>query len=197
MRRAISPSRDPTLGPPTQARNGARNPVGLRFSAPPFHVDSLKVRIEPPAMSATRLRIDAPFGSADDCARIACSVAAPMVDRGGCMSRGAHLPSGSRAAVAEPTDHPRGEGHPARVVHRAAMRVNLVRPVRGPLLLVGPWAGGPAGVLVAAGPGVRRSRAGDDARAERDQGHLSEPDAAELLALDAALRTRAPRLISS
>ncbi|MFE9101674.1 class I SAM-dependent methyltransferase [Actinomadura geliboluensis] len=28
--------RNPTLGPPAQARNGARNPVGLRFPAPPF-----------------------------------------------------------------------------------------------------------------------------------------------------------------
>lgn len=54
-----------------------------------------------------------------------------------------------------------------------------------------------AGVLVAAGPGVRRGRAGDDARAERDQGHLGERDAAELLALDAALCTRTSPLISS
>lgn len=107
------------------------------------------------------------------------------------------MPRWSRAAVAELTAHPRGERHPARVVHGATMRVNLVPPVRGPLLLVGPCAIGPAGVLVAAGPRVRRGRAGDDARAERDQGHLGERDAAELLALDAALRTRTSPLICS
>lgn len=122
MRRAISPSRDPTLGPPARARNGVRNPVGLRFPAPLF-MSTLSRRESnrrrcPPYACKSMCRSD----------RRTTVNAPPARMRHRWSTVAAACPGD---ALAELTDHARGERHPARVVHGATVRVNLVRPGPG------------------------------------------------------------------
>ncbi|MER6816467.1 hypothetical protein ABT299_45000 [Spirillospora sp. NPDC000708] len=97
-----------------------------------------------------------------------------LVDHGGCMSGGTHLPSWSRADVAELTDHPRGARHPARVAHGVTVWVTRCGQCEVPLLLVGPWGAGRSGPPACSPPLVLElvgAVLDDDARAALDQGH--------------------------